>query len=33
MHRSDREASRFFEAGLLIAALSGLGLMAYWGLG
>jgi hypothetical protein len=31
MHRSDRQTSRYFETGLLIAAVVGLGMMAYWG--
>ena len=33
MHPSDREANRFFEVGLLLAVLTGLGMMTYWGLG
>jgi hypothetical protein len=32
MIRDDREFSRYFEAGLLIAAIAGLGVMVYWGL-
>ena len=32
MHRTDRETSRYFETGLLIAAVVGLGIVAYWGL-
>ena len=32
MNRDDREANRYFEAGLLVAALAGLSMMAYWGL-
>ncbi len=32
MNRDDREANRYFEAGLLIAALAGLSMTAYWGL-
>jgi hypothetical protein len=32
MSRDDREANRYFEAGLLIAVLAGLGMMAYWAL-
>ena len=30
MKRDDREINRYFETGLLIAALAGLGMMAYW---
>ena len=32
MHLEDREVSRYFETGLLIAVMTGLGFMAYWGL-
>jgi hypothetical protein len=32
MSRDYREANRYFEAGLLVAALIGLGMIAYWGL-
>jgi hypothetical protein len=32
MIRTDREASRYFETGLLIVAVTGLGVLAYWGL-
>jgi hypothetical protein len=32
MDRDDREINRYFETGLLIAGLAGLGMMAYWGL-
>jgi hypothetical protein len=32
MRRDDREINRYFETGLLIAALAGLGMMAYWAL-
>jgi hypothetical protein len=32
MQRTDREAGRYFETGLLIMAVTGLGLVAYWGL-
>jgi hypothetical protein len=30
MIRDDREIDRYFEAGLLIAALAALGMMVYW---
>jgi hypothetical protein len=32
MIRDDREINRYFEAGLLVAALAGLGMLVYWGL-
>jgi hypothetical protein len=32
MIRDDREINRYFEVGLLVAALAGLGMMAYWAL-
>lgn len=32
MNGGDRKANRFFETGLLIAALAGIGMMVYWGL-
>jgi hypothetical protein len=33
MSRDWREANRYFEAGLLIAALTGIVMIAYWGFG
>ena len=32
MNRTDRETSRYFDTGLLIVAVVGLGILAYWGL-
>ena len=32
MNRTDRETTRRFETGLLIVAVVGLGMVAYWGL-
>jgi len=32
MNRTDRETSRYFDTGLLIVAVAGLGILAYWGL-
>jgi len=31
MNSSDGEANGYFEAGLLVAALAGLGILTYWG--
>lgn len=30
MNRDDREINRYFEVGLLVAALVGIGMIAYW---
>jgi hypothetical protein len=32
MHYDDREIGRYFEVALVIALLTGLGMMAYWSL-